>query len=39
MKTIDIVIQKAHLITIKHGALQAKLLKDYKRKSKSRQSI
>jgi hypothetical protein len=39
MKSIDIVLQKAHLTTIEHGALQAKLLEDHKRKSKSRRSI
>jgi hypothetical protein len=39
IKTVNVIIQKAHLITIEHGALQAKLLEDYKRKSKLRRSI
>jgi hypothetical protein len=39
MKTVDVVLQKAHLTIIEHGALQAQLLEDHKRKSKSRRSV
>jgi translation initiation factor 2B subunit (eIF-2B alpha/beta/delta family) len=39
MKTVDVVLQKAHLTTIEHGILQAKLIEETKRKSKSRRSI
>jgi hypothetical protein len=39
LKTVDIILQKAHLTTLEHGALQAKLMEETKRKSKSRQSV
>ena len=39
IKSVDVVLQKAHLTSIEHGALQAKLLAEYKRKSNSRRSI
>jgi hypothetical protein len=39
MKSVDIQLQKAYLITIEHGALQAKLLAESKRKTNSRRSV
>ena len=39
MKTVDIQLQKAHLITVEHSNLQAKLLADNKRKLVSRRSV
>ena len=39
IKTVDVVLQKAHLTTLEHGILQAKLIEETKRKSKSRRSI
>ena len=39
MKSVDVQLQKAHLTTIEHGALQAKLLTGSKRKINSRRSV
>jgi hypothetical protein len=39
MKTVNIHLQKAHLITIEHGNLQAKLIADSKRKIISRRNV
>jgi hypothetical protein len=39
MKSVDVQLQKAHLTTIEHGALQAKLLTESKRKINSRRSV
>jgi hypothetical protein len=39
MKSVDIQLQKAHLTTIEHGALQAKLLAKSRRKINSRRSV
>jgi hypothetical protein len=39
MKSVDVQLQKAYLITIEHGALQAKLLAKSKRKTNSRRSV
>jgi hypothetical protein len=39
MKLVDIQLQKAHLITIEHAALQEKVQAKGKRKITSRQSI
>jgi hypothetical protein len=39
MKNVDVTLQKAHLTTIEHGNLQAKLLAEHKRKTSSRRSI
>jgi hypothetical protein len=39
MKSVDVQLQKAHLTTIEHGALQAKLLAKSKRKTNSRRSV
>jgi hypothetical protein len=39
MKAVDIQLQKAHLTTIEHGTLQAKLIADGKRKIISRRTV
>jgi hypothetical protein len=39
MKAVDIHLQKAHLTSLEHGHLQAKLLAENKRKNNSRRSI
>ena len=39
MKSVDVQLQKSHLKTLEHAALQEKILADRKRKSTSRRSI
>ena len=39
MKSVDVQLQKSHLTTLEHAALQEKIRADQKRKSTSRRSI
>jgi hypothetical protein len=39
MESVDVLLQKSHLTTIEHIALQRKVLADSKRKISSRRSI